>query len=111
MQAMALIEVLEDLRGAVRRATGSRPSTTRCTASGLDVGRQILAGTTKPDDMSEAEFFSFYATVINRIAYASLEAPKIDGAGPGELRHPVVPAPGPLPGVRLPRAALLRARA
>jgi hypothetical protein len=31
--------------------------------------------------MTEAEFFSFYATVINRIAYASLEAPKIDNAG------------------------------
>ena len=28
--------------------------------------------------MSEAEFLSFYATVINRIAYASLEAPRID---------------------------------
>ena len=26
--------------------------------------------------MTEAEFFSFYATVINRIAYASLEAPR-----------------------------------
>ena len=29
--------------------------------------------------MSEAEFISFYATVINRIVYASLEAPRIDG--------------------------------
>ena len=27
------------------------------------------------------EFISFYATVINRIAYASLEAPRIDDAG------------------------------
>ena len=32
-----------------------------------------------PRDLTEAEFCSFYATVINRIAYASLEAPKIDG--------------------------------
>ena len=45
---------------------------------GLDIGRQILAGTHKPETMSEAEFLSFYATVINRIAYASLEAPQID---------------------------------
>ena len=29
----------------------------------------------------QAEFFSFYATVLNRIAYASLEDPKIDDAG------------------------------
>ena len=28
--------------------------------------------------MSEAEFFSFFATVINRVVYASLEAPHID---------------------------------
>jgi hypothetical protein len=30
--------------------------------------------------MSDAEFVSFYATVINRIPYASLEAPRIDSA-------------------------------
>ena len=48
---------------------------------GLDVGRQILAGTTLPDGITEAEFFSFYATVINRIAYASLEDPRIDDDG------------------------------
>ena len=31
-----------------------------------------------PEGVSEAEFVSFYATVINRIAYASLEEPTID---------------------------------
>ena len=30
--------------------------------------------------MTETEWVSFYATVINRIAYASLEEPRIDGA-------------------------------
>ncbi len=33
-----------------------------------------------PEGLTEAEFVSFYATVINRIAYASLEEPRIDGA-------------------------------
>ena len=36
------------------------------------------SGVELPADMTDAEFFSFYATVINRIAYASLEAPKMD---------------------------------
>lgn len=80
MQAMALIEILKDaeaklgeegqalIYGALRR-------------TGRDVGRQILDGATWPDDLTEEEFVSFYATVVNRIAYASLEAPKIDGEG------------------------------
>jgi hypothetical protein len=37
--------------------------------------------TTIPEDMTDAEFASFFATVINRIAYASLEDPKIDSDG------------------------------
>jgi hypothetical protein len=80
MQAMALVGVLE---AAERQfgADGQRMVGDAIAAIGLDVGRQILAGTIVPDDMNEAEFFSFYATVINRIAYASLEAPKIDGDG------------------------------
>ena len=31
--------------------------------------------------ITETEFVSFYATVVNRIAYASLEDPRIDGDG------------------------------
>lgn len=77
MQAMAIIEILKDceeefgLEGQtiVRKALHK---------IGLDVGRQILKATKKPENMSEAEFISYYATVINRIVYASLEAPKID---------------------------------
>src|SRR5262249_31928160 len=45
---------------------------------GYDIGKQILEGVEIPKDISAAEFMSFYATVINRIAYASLEAPRID---------------------------------
>ena len=78
MQAMALIEVLKDCEktfgeegqklvyGALRRV-------------GHDIGRQILDGVEMPEGLTESEFVSFYATVINRIVYASLEAPKIDG--------------------------------
>jgi hypothetical protein len=80
MQAMAVSEILKDCEkhfGAEGQAVVSRALHN----VGLDIGRQVLNGTTKPDDMTEAEFVSFYATVINRIVYASLEAPQIDSEG------------------------------
>ena len=80
MQAMALVAVLESAE-ATFGAEGQTMVGEAIAKIGLDVGRQILAGVTVPPTMSEAEFFSFYATVINRIAYASLEAPRIDDAG------------------------------
>jgi hypothetical protein len=79
MQAMALIEVL----GACEATFGEKGQEIVEAALrrvGHDVGRQILEGATWPEDLSEAEFASFFATVVNRIAYASLEAPRIDGA-------------------------------
>lgn len=79
MQAMAVIGILKDCEQAFG-ADGQKVVYEALRKVGLDIGRQILKDVKKPDDMSEAEFFSFYATVINRIVYASLEAPKIDGA-------------------------------
>jgi hypothetical protein len=80
MQAMALVGVLEAAEKQLG-AAGQQMVGDAVSAIGLDVGRQILAGIELPADMTEAEFFSFYATVINRIAYASLEDPKIDDEG------------------------------
>lgn len=80
MQAMALVGVLNAAEAAFG-ADGQRLVGDALAAVGLDVGRQILAGIALPPEMTESEFFSFYATVVNRIAYASLESPKIDGAG------------------------------
>jgi hypothetical protein len=80
MQAMALVGVLEAAE-AQFGAAGQRMVGDAIARIGLDVGRQILAGIELPADLTDAEFFSFYATVINRIAYASLEAPKIDADG------------------------------
>jgi hypothetical protein len=80
MQAMALIEVLKSCEARFGEE-GQKLVYAALQRVGLDIGRQILAGTKMPDDMTEAEFVSFYATVLNRIAYASLEAPKIDGEG------------------------------
>jgi hypothetical protein len=80
MQAMAVIGILK----ACERAFGQAGQATVQAALhevGRDVGRQILEGASFPPDITEAEFVSFYATVLNRIAYASLEAPKIDSAG------------------------------
>ena len=77
MQAMALIQVLKDAEATFGEA-GQKLIYESLRKIGYDVGRQILAGTTVPEGMTDAEFTSFYATVINRIAYASLEAPRID---------------------------------
>jgi hypothetical protein len=78
MQAMALIEVLKTCE-ATFGAEGQKAVFSALRKIGEDVGRQILAGTKMPESLTEAEFLSFYATVINRIVYASLEDPKIDG--------------------------------
>src|SRR2546425_8758029 len=80
MQAMALIAVLEDCE-AKFGAEGQQLVYGALERIGRDVGRQILDGVEIPADLSEAEFVSFFATVVNRIAYASLEAPRIDGEG------------------------------
>lgn len=77
MQAMALVGVL----GAVERAfgpAGQQAAADAISTVGLDVGRQILKDVELPAEMSDAEFISFYLTVINRIAYASLEKPRIE---------------------------------
>ena len=80
MQGMALIEVL----GACEEKFGAEGQRVVCDSLhkiGLDIGRQILDGVTVDPDITPAEFASFYATVINRIAYASLEAPRIEADG------------------------------
>jgi hypothetical protein len=77
MQAMALIETLKACEARFGEE-GQRVVYDALRRVGLDVGRQILRGAEIPEDITEAEFASFYATVVNRIAYASLEAPRID---------------------------------
>lgn len=77
MQAMAVIEMLKACEKAFG-AEGQKVAYEALRKVGLDVGRQILAESEKPPEMTKAEFFSFYATVINRIAYASLEDPRIE---------------------------------
>jgi hypothetical protein len=80
MQAMAIIEILKDCE-ATYGAEGQGLVYRALRRIGRDVGMQILEGTEVPEGMTDAEFVSFYATVINRIAYASLEAPRIDDDG------------------------------
>lgn len=79
MQAMALVGVLKAAEARFGR-DGQDLVKEALHRTGHDVGRQILAGSTWPDDLTDVEFVSFYATVINRIAYASLERPRIDSA-------------------------------
>jgi len=80
MQAMALIEMLKENERTFGEE-GQQAAYRALRKVGYDVGRQIVEGTTIPEDMTDAEFASFFATVINRIAYASLEDPKIDSDG------------------------------
>jgi hypothetical protein len=77
MQAMALVEVLKEAELSLGES-GQKLVYRALRRVGQDVGRQILEGVELPADLPEAEFMSFYATVINRIAYASLEAPRVD---------------------------------
>ncbi len=77
MQAMAVIRILKDIE-ARWGAEGQQVVAESLKQTGLDIGRQVLKDAVRPESMSEAEFISFFATVINRIVYASLEAPKID---------------------------------
>src|SRR5579859_6628699 len=80
MQAMAVIEILKGAEKELGEA-GQKIVRDALYRVGFDVGQQILDGVELPPDMTEAEFTSFYVTVLNRIAYASLEDPKIDDDG------------------------------
>jgi hypothetical protein len=77
MQAMALIEVLKACEARFGEE-GQKVVYESLRRIGYDVGRQILENVEIPEGLTEAEFVSFYATVVNRIAYASLEDPHID---------------------------------
>ena len=77
MQAMAVIRILQDCEKRWGKE-GQEVVTEALRQTGLDIGRQVLKNVTRPETMSEAEFISFFATVVNRIVYASLEAPQIE---------------------------------
>jgi len=76
MQALAIIEILKNVEQAFGQ-DGQHIIQKSLYHVGYEVGRQITHGTSIPKDMSDAEWISFYATIINRIAYASLETPEI----------------------------------
>ena len=80
MQAMAVLEILKTMEGRFGRE-GQAAVFDALRRVGRDVGEQILAGTDLPEGMTETEWISFYATVVNRIAYASLETPEIQAEG------------------------------
>ncbi|MBI5586291.1 MAG: hypothetical protein HY892_20970 [Deltaproteobacteria bacterium] len=77
MQGMAVIRILKDCEKRWGKE-GQQVVAEALKQTGLDIGRQVLKNVTRPETMSEAEFISFFATVVNRIVYASLEAPQID---------------------------------
>ena len=76
MQAMAVIEILKTVEKKFGRE-GQQAVLESLYRVGYDVGRQATEGTSIPEDMTTAEWMSFYATVMNRLAYASLESPQV----------------------------------
>ncbi len=84
MQAMAIIEILKAVENKFGR-DGQQLVNDSLRRVGYDIGQQITAGTAIPDDMSDNEWASFFATVINRIVYASLETPEAIGEDSADL--------------------------
>ncbi|MEM3206935.1 MAG: hypothetical protein QXQ87_02760 [Halobacteria archaeon] len=78
MQAMAVIEILKACEAKFGKE-GQEVVYDALRRVGLDVGRQVLKGTTLPADVPDVEIASYYATVVNRIAYASLEGTRVEG--------------------------------
>lgn len=76
MQSVAIIEILKNIEMVFGRE-GQKVVQESLYKVGYSVGRQITDKTVIPQSMSDAEWISFYATIINRIAYASLESPEI----------------------------------
>ena len=77
MQAMAVIRILKACEREFGE-DGQRVVKEALIETGKDIGRQMMEGLRKPENLSDAEMASFFATVINCIAYASLEEPSID---------------------------------
>ena len=77
MQAMAVIQILKDCEKEYGEQ-GQQLVNRSLRRVGHEVGTQLFAGLNKPQGLSEAELVSFFATVVNRIVYASLEEPRID---------------------------------
>lgn len=77
MQAMAVIRILK----ACEREFGEEGQMVVKKAlveTGREIGRQMMREMEKPEELTDAEMASFFATVVNCIAYASLEEPSID---------------------------------
>lgn len=84
MQAMAVLRMLKAVERRFGRA-GQEAAAEALREVGLDVGRQILDGAKIPESLPPITFISFYATVINRIVYASLERPRIGREGEADF--------------------------
>jgi hypothetical protein len=67
MQAMAVIKILRECEVTLG-PNGQALVERALRRVGFDIGRQILDGVELPERLTEAEFVSFYATLINRIA-------------------------------------------
>jgi hypothetical protein len=105
MQAMSVIEILKDCEKEFG-AKGQQVVNGALRRVGHDVGSQLFAGIKKPEGLSEAEIVSFFTTIVNRIAYASLEDPRIESGERISFDILWCPPPGPLFRLRLPHPAL-----
>jgi len=77
MQAMAVLEILKSAERQFGHE-GQQMVFESMRRVGYDIGEQMCKGTTVPEDLTRAEWVSFYTTVGNRIVYASLEVAEIE---------------------------------
>jgi hypothetical protein len=78
VQALAVLELLKDVEARFG-AEGQALARESLRKIGYETARQILAGVQRPAGISDGEYVSYFVTVINRILYASLERPVVEG--------------------------------
>ena len=78
MMAVGLIEMLKAVEERFG-ADGHDIARASLKNVGDRIASEMLAGVAKPDALSPAELSSLFASWINEVAYASIEAPHVDG--------------------------------
>ena len=77
VQALAVLELLKDVEARFG-AEGQAVARESLRKIGFETARQILRGVQRPEGISDAEYVSYFVTLINRIMYASLERPVVE---------------------------------
>ncbi|MEO7803743.1 MAG: hypothetical protein ABIS18_04740 [Actinomycetota bacterium] len=78
MMAVGLIEMLKSIEARFG-ADGHDTARAALKQVGDKIATEMLEGAVLPENLSRAEFASLFASWINEVAYASIEAPRVEG--------------------------------